>query len=133
MSRKIPDGAFECYVGMGTARSYSKVAMHLRCSKKGITNLAKREDWQSRLRILEEQAREKSDAMLVEELIAMRERHIKAAQFLFGKAIEGLRSTPMNTPASVIRALDVAIRHERQARGISKKDIDEVERLVVIE
>ena len=41
MTRKIPDDAFEFYVGLGPNRSYEAVAEHYDVNKRSVTRCAK--------------------------------------------------------------------------------------------
>ena len=47
--RKIPPDAFDFYFSLGPPRSYQAVANKYGVTKRAVTNLAGREDWQRRL------------------------------------------------------------------------------------
>lgn len=117
MARRIPPDAFDFYVGLGSDRSYQKVADEYGVSKRAVTKLAGREGWQRRLDDLERRSRERSDEKAVESLEAMGERHLRMLKLVQGRAIETLRSMPLTTAMEAVRALDMAIRQERLVRG----------------
>ena len=117
MNRKLPEDAFDFYFSLGPGRSYDAVAKKFGVSKRSVTTLATKADWQGRLASLHQRARERSDAKAIETLEQMSERHIKALQFVFAKGIETLRATPMESAADAVRAILSAIKHERLVRG----------------
>ena len=51
MIRKIPEEAFEFYVGLGPHRSYQAIADHYGVTKRAITKVAVRDGWTERLEI----------------------------------------------------------------------------------
>lgn len=77
---KIPDDAFEYYVGLGSVRSYDAVAKHFDVSKRGVTKKATTERWSERLIAIEEKARAAIDEKLVGTITEMRERHLKTVR-----------------------------------------------------
>jgi hypothetical protein len=104
---KLPHDAFEFYLALGTGRGYQAVAEHF-----GVSNwprqVADREkDVQARVA-------QNADAVLDDVV----ERHLKLVRFVQRKALEKLRSLPMSTTAEAVRALDVAIKHERMILGV---------------
>ena len=117
MARKIPPDAFEFYFGLGPDRSYQAVADKYGVSKRAITSVASREGWQARMLKIDRESREKSDHRAVEALDAVREKHLGALQFVLGKAIEALRSMPLDTAMEAVRAIEMVIRQERLVRG----------------
>ena len=117
MNRKLPEDAFDFYFSLGPGRSYDAVAKKFGVSKRSVTTLAAKEDWQGRLASLHQRARERSDAKAIETLEQMSERHIKALQFVFARGIETLRATAMESAADAVRAILSAIKHERLVRG----------------
>ncbi len=110
--RKLPSDAFEHYLGLGVARSYQAVAEHYSVTKATVTNRAKREGWQDRVSELERMAREQFEQEARSELKAVRERHLKGARALQGKALEALRDLPPERAVRVASALSVAWKHE---------------------
>ncbi len=117
MSSRIPPDAFEHYFGLGTERSYQKVADHFGVSKRAVTKLASREHWQERAIQLERTAREGAEKKTLESLEGMNLRHLKSLKVIQGKALEALRSMPLSTAMQAVRALDIGIRQERLIRG----------------
>ena len=118
MSRaKLPAEAFEHYVGLGPERSYQAVADRYGASKRAVTDLAKRKQWQERLRSIEQEARQRSEERLVENLEQMNERHLKTLQVVQRKALEALRRMDLGSAMEAVRALDICINKERLIRG----------------
>jgi len=117
MERKLPPGAFEFYVGLGPSRSYQRVADEFGVSKRTVTKHAVRGKWQERVEELEAKASERATARMVESLEEMNLRHTKALKAVQGKAIEALRTFSLASAMEAVRALDMAIRHERTIRG----------------
>lgn len=117
MAKRIPDDALDAYIALGTARSYQALADRYGCTKKSITKRALKERWQERIAEIESKARERSAQKAVETLEEMRTRHLKAFRALELKALEALRSMTLESPADVVRALEVAVRNERIALG----------------
>lgn len=117
MKTKIPLESFDFYVALGPSRSYDKVAEHYAATKRTVTRHAKKERWPERLAEVERKAREESDKNAVAVIREMDERHLKIAKALQGKALEALRSMPLDRGADVIRALDLGIKQERLIHG----------------
>lgn len=112
MVRKIPDDAFEFYMSLGVGRSYRAVAKQFNCSKVAVTNRARKEGWQARLSELERVAREQFEREACSELKTVKERQLKAARALQGKAIEALRDLPPERAIKAAAALNVGWKHE---------------------
>lgn len=69
MNKKIlSTEAFSYYWGLGPDRSYQAVAEKFEVSKKVITNLALKENWQKRIAEIERKAQEATDKKMVESL-----------------------------------------------------------------
>jgi hypothetical protein len=117
MSRKLPQDAFSYYVALGPERSYLKVAQHYGTDKRTVTRHAVKERWSERLQEAEQKAREESEDDAVEILREMNARHLKIAKALQGKALEALRSLPIDRAADVIRALEIGVKQERLIQG----------------
>ena len=111
MIRKIPPEAFHYYAEMGVDRSYQAVADHYGASKVAVTKRAKKENWQSRLRELEQQAREELNKKAVETLEAVRARQLKAARFVQSRAIEVLKNMPGEKGLKAVAALSIGWKH----------------------
>jgi len=117
VAKKIPTDAFDFYLGLGPQRSYTAVAANYGVSKRAVTSLAGREQWQERLSTIERAAREKSDTKAVETLEEMNTKHLKALSFVLGKAIEALRSLPLDKAIDAVRAVEMVLKQERISRG----------------
>ena len=111
MSR-LPAEAYEHYLELGANRSYQAVADHFGVSKVCVTNRAKKEGWQDRLRELERESRQRSERKAVDELDAVRERQLKAARFLQARAIEALKQLPAEKAVRAASALSIGWKHE---------------------
>jgi hypothetical protein len=117
MTRKLPKEAFSYYVALGPERSYSRVAEHYGTDKRTVTRHAVKERWAERLAEAEHKAREETEQDAVEILREMNARHLKIAKALQGKALEALRSLPIDRAADVIRALEIGVKQERLIQG----------------
>lgn len=116
---KLPPDAFEYYVGLGTRRSYRQVAEHFGVSKRAVTHRATNEDWQKRLRGIEQAARRQVEEELTESLREMYSRHLKLLSVIQGKALETLQAIPMTSSWDAIKALDLSMRHESKIRQLN--------------
>ncbi len=114
---KIPPDAFTYYFGLGPDRSYQTVADKYGVSKRSVTKLAVRENWQDRVTGLERKARESSDQKILETLEDMNGRHLKTLRVIQGKALETLKTMPLASAMEAVRALDMSIAKERIIRG----------------
>lgn len=114
---KLPSDAFQYYFSLGAKRSYRAVAEHYGASKTAVVNRAKREDWPRRIETLEAKAREATERKNLESLEAMNARHLRAFQVIQGKSLEALKAMSLQTAMDAVRAIDVAIKGERLARG----------------
>jgi predicted DNA-binding protein YlxM (UPF0122 family) len=117
VNRKVPSDAFTYYFGLGPTRSYQAVAEHYEVSKRAITDVAQREDWQQRLSDAERKARERVDEKVVETIETMNERHLKVLRFIQGRAIEALKSMSLDSAMDAVRAFSIALDKERTIRG----------------
>ena len=91
MNRKIGPDAFAFYVSLGTDRSYEAVAKKYGVTKRAVTDLAAKENWQKRLSKIEREAQEKTDKRVAETLEQMNDRHIKVLKFIQNRSIEQQR------------------------------------------
>ena len=117
MTRKIPDDAFELYVGLGTERSYQSVADHYEVTKRAITKHAVKEGWSERLAKIEAEARERSDKRLVDTIDDIRSRHLKTLKAMHARAVTGLQQFPLNSGMEAMRAAEMVIKLERLIAG----------------
>ena len=117
MNRKIPPDAFEHYFSLGAERSYEAVAQKYGASKRAVSKLATKERWQERLLDLERKARERADERVLETLEDMSARHLKVLRFIQNKAIEALKSMPLDSAMDAVRAYHTSVEKERVIRG----------------
>ena len=117
MRRKIPPDAYSYYLGLGQARSYDAVARRCGVSKRAVTNLAGKEGWQQKVAAADEQARARAVEKAQESIEEMNERHLKTVQLVQKKALEALRTSPIEGGIDAVRALVLAVRDERLIRG----------------
>ena len=117
MSGRIGDDAFEYYVSLGPARSYSAVAAHYGVTKRAITKCAAREDWVDRLARIEKEARERSDKRLVDTLDDMRGRHLTTLRAMHARALTALKQFPLNSGMEAMKASEMVIKLERLVAG----------------
>ena len=130
---KIPaDEAFAYYAVLGTARSYRAVAERYGVSKQAVVKIASRDNWIERLEAIEEQARQRSEAKLVESLEEMRTRHLKMVRAMHSRALAGLKEYPIGSGMDAMRAAEMSIKLERliagEASQRSEVSIEEVTR-----
>jgi len=114
---RLPDDAFAQYMTMGPERSYESLAGRLKVDKRTITRLAAKEHWQERLAKIEAEARSRLDDKLAEGIEAVNARHIKTLRVIQAKALQTLQSYPLDSAMDAVRALDIAIKHERVILG----------------
>jgi hypothetical protein len=117
MNRKIPPEAFTYYVGLGTARSYDAVATKYGVSKRAVTKCATREHWQERFARIQQEAREKAEKRAVESMEQVTSRQLTALKFMFGKALETLRTSSLDSAMDAVRTALLCIKQEREIRG----------------
>ena len=116
-SRKIPEGAFEFFAGLGAKRSYEAVAQNYGVSRQAVYKAAKREGWKDRVAKIDRDVREGTDQRITESLEEMNRRHIQMLQVVQRKALETLRTMPLSTAMEAVRAADLGIKGERTIRG----------------
>ena len=117
MNRKIPPDAFEFYFSLGAERSYEALAQKYGVTKRAVSKLAAKERWQERLRDLERKARERADERVLETLEDVSARHLKVLRFIQNKAIEALKSMPLDSAMDAVRAYHSSVEKERLIRG----------------
>lgn len=130
MNKKIPPEAFAYYVSLGQRRSYEAVAEKFGASKRGIVKYAEREHWQERLLAMEKTVREKSESQVVESLAAMQARHLKTLNAVLGRALEALRSMPLETSMEAVRAIEMVLRQERAIRSDGDESFSALEQRI---
>lgn len=117
MIRKLTEEAFHHYVSLGDDRSYRAVAEKFGVSVRAVTKYAGKARWPERLMAIEQRAREELDAKLQEELVETNQRHLKVFRFVQAKAIEVIKSTPMESVTEALRAYIATVDRERVLRG----------------
>ena len=117
MNCKIPPDAFTFYWSLGPDRSYKAVAKKYDVSVRAVHKLASREKWQKQIEEIEKKGREAMNKKMAESVEEMCDRHIKCCKLIQRKALEALKSIPVNTAMDAIRALDISIKQERLIRG----------------
>lgn len=117
MTGRIPHDAFSFYVSLGPERSYQAVADKYEVSKTAVTRYAVQHKWAERLDAIEKKARENSDQRLQETIEQLNERHLKVLKIIEHKALEALRTLPMDSAMDAVRALEITMRQTRLIRG----------------
>jgi hypothetical protein len=117
MRNRIPEDAFDYYLGLGAGRTYVAVATHFKVSVRGVTKRALKDGWQERIAKIEAAARNKADEKAAESLEAINDRHLKMLRAIQAKALQGLQRLPLDNAMDCVRALDLAIRQERVVIG----------------
>jgi len=79
--------------------------------------LAVKENWQKRISEIDKKAQKSTYQKMAESLEAMCARHVKVIKLIQSKAIEALKTMPLNTAMDAVRALDLSIKQERLVRG----------------
>jgi len=110
---RLPIDAFAQFVAMGPQRSYAALARQLGVTKRSVSRLAVRDQWQERLDKIESDARIQLDAKLAESIQAVNSRHVKTARLIMAKGIEALRSMPLQSAMAAVKAIEIAIKVER--------------------
>jgi hypothetical protein len=127
MIRKLPPESFSYYLSLGPGRSYEKVAQNYGVDKRSVTNLAAREGWAQKLADAEREMRERAEEKVKESTNAMNLRHLKTVQLVQKKALDALRTLPLDTGIEAVRALILAVDKERLIRGEPTDRVDVAE------
>ena len=117
MRSKIPEDAFDFYLGLGPSRTYAAVAARFRVSLRGVTKRALKDGWQARIAKIEAAARAKADEKSAESIEAINTRHLQMLRAIQAKALQGLSAMRLDSAMDCVRALDLAIRQERVVLG----------------
>ncbi len=116
MSSKVPENAFELYVGLGPGRSYRALAEKLCVDKRTIVRHAGEEKWVERLAKIQEDARVSGDKRITETLEEMQERHLKMLRAMAGKSLQAMKEFPITSAAEGARIAGMVIKLERIVR-----------------
>ena len=117
MSGKIPSDAFDYYVSLGEKRGYTAVAEHYGVSKSGVVKAAARENWQERLRAIDEKARVAADEKLAETLEEIRSRHQKLLKAMGARAAKALQEFPLTSGWEGVKTAELVVKLERVLYG----------------
>ncbi len=109
MSAKIPPDAFEYYLGLGPGRSYGAVAEEYGVTKRAVTKLAARENWQQRIHKIERKPRP-----------AMPQGEVPGVKPRKGEC-QGHRESP-NQPFSAGRGKGVGFQWGLRLRAVSRRE-----------
>lgn len=140
MNSKIPDDAFEIYVGMGPGRSYHALAEKLGVDKRSIVRRAGKEDWAARLSKIQEGVRAAADRKVSSDLQAVRERQLLQARYLQGQALKAIKDLSPKDAVKIAAALNIGWKHEllllgeptdRQASTVEEITKREIETLLL--
>ena len=115
--KKLPDDAFAVYLAMGSRRSHDAVAKQFGVDKKTVTNRAVKEGWKERIAEHERKQREDAEKKARETLDTMNERQLKVASFIQLRAIDALKSMPLDSAMDAVRAYKLGAEMERDIRG----------------
>ena len=117
MATKLPLDAYEYYYSLGPARSYQAVAAHYGVTKRAVVKRALAEHWQGKIVERDTRVRDHVAKRTEESLEEMMERHLRQVKAIQARALEALRSMPLNTAMEACRALGQAMTEERKIRG----------------
>ena len=130
MTKRIPDEAFTFYMVLGPDRSYQKVAERFGVSKRAVSKRAQADDWASRAEKIQAESRARQDAGIVDAFDEMNQRHLKVLKVIQGKALEALRTLPLERATDAVKALELVMKQERIARGDPDEGNETVEQLI---
>lgn len=117
MSGKLGKGAFGFYVSLGDGKSYASVAEHYGVSKRAVVKVAGREDWTTRLQVIDQEARERADEKMTETMVEIRLRHQKLLRAMSSRVATALRDYPLISGMEAMRAAELVIKLERLVFG----------------
>lgn len=117
MKRKIPPEAFAFYVSLGVARSYQAVADRFGASKSAVAEIAERERWSERIREIEKKSGEAATKQAVDAIAEMNSRHLKLMKAIQARALETLKSMPIEDASAAVAAMIAACKQERIILG----------------
>lgn len=112
-------GAFQCYLRLGTSRSYARVGQTLGKSKALIERWGTKYGWQIRAQAYDDNIAHETLVQMRTEVLDMNKRHIAMAHGLQTKAVARLQSIDIEnlSPKDVVIYFEAAIKIERLARG----------------
>lgn len=123
MSAKLPETAFEAYVGMGDRRTYRAVAAHFGVSLRAVTKRAGRESWKKRLASIETRARAAMDSRLLGAEVARRERHFRELLKVQDRSLKAMHNFPIRSATEALDVLAKAINIEGAILGMLRGNV----------
>ncbi len=107
---RLPADAFGYYASLGEKRSYQSVGDHYGVSKRAVSKKASAEEWQTRLKAMEQEVRAHADSKAVDVLEAMQTRNVLS----LGDLQEAVRQimTPRRMKAVVAALYKSAVQKE---------------------
>lgn len=124
-NRKLPaDGSpFEHFLAQGANRTFLATAKHFGVSPSQVTHRARRERWLERLAGAEHKIAERAQEQIVESLAQMRLRHATVARDLIERGLEALQRFNIVELKDAIRAVEIGVKMEREARELPSKTV----------
>ncbi len=124
-TRKLAAGdePFQLFLAMGNERSFKKVADHYGVDPAQVTRRAQRERWLERLAPVEQVVAQRTQEQIVESLVDMRKRHAQVARDIQARAMEALSRFDIVEVKDAIKALELGIKMEREARELPSKTV----------
>jgi hypothetical protein len=119
---RLPSDAFERFLALGPARSYSQLARALGVSKRSVVACASREGWQAKLARIDDAARRRNEDRAVEDVAAIDERHLRTCRAVQARGLEALKAMAITNPGTAVRAITAAIALERAILGRGKEE-----------
>src|SRR5688500_7631985 len=117
MNRKPPDARFERYAALGPTRPYAALPAPFAATRPAGATRPAKQGWRERLAQIEPQSREKSAAMFVDAISAMRSRHLKTLRAVNARVLSALQQFTLNSGMEAIRGAEIAIKLERLVAG----------------
>lgn len=118
------DGLFLAWLGDGQNRSIALTASKNGVPPGELVAHAQKFEWQKRLVVVLNSAREKLTEEAVEGIADINRRQLRALRKMGQKAVEFLEAHPLDKPADAIKALALSIEMERQILGIGERTED---------
>lgn len=117
------DEPFQLFLAMGNERSFKKVADHYGVDPAQVTRRAQRERWLERLQPVEQVVAQRTQDQIVESLVDMRKRHAQVARDLIERGLEALARFQISELKDAIRAVEIGVKMEREARELPSKTV----------
>lgn len=114
---KLPASAFDFYWRLGPKRTIAAVAEEYDCSREAVENRAEWDQWRERLTAIERGVVDGIQRAAIREVLDMNERHLEAVRTIQRQALLQLQKKPIDNTPDALRALDMALKHERLVLG----------------